>query len=181
MLEALAVAPADASATLPTAAVVMVCESVALVEVALAASPLYRATMPCTPAVSVLTVHAAVRVLPLPTSATAEQPEIATAFAVNATVPVGDAPVTDAVNVTFDPWVAGFAELASAVLVTDEGAATPQASTSTIREAPSGVPVMLIRIRSVVNWANVTVFLISELPVTVASVTHAEPFQPCTV
>jgi hypothetical protein len=47
-----------------------------------------------------------------------------------------------------------------------------------ILEAPSAVAVMLIRMRSVVVAANVTVRLISEFDVTVASVTHADPFQP---
>src|SRR5688572_16378858 len=53
----------------------------------------------------------------------------------------------------------------------------PNASISVILDAPSGVDVMLMRMRSVVVCANVTVRLINEFDVTVASVTHAEPFQ----
>ena len=52
-------------------------------------------------------MHAAVRVLPDPTRLTAPQPAIVVPSAVNATVPVGAAPVTDAVNVTGAPVTDG--------------------------------------------------------------------------
>ncbi len=61
--------------------------------------------------------QAAVRVLPLPARATAEQPAIDTPPLVKLTLPVGAMPVTDAVNVTLAPATDGFAELASVVVV----------------------------------------------------------------
>src|SRR2546422_5512796 len=73
--------------------------------------------MLCTPAVSVLVVHAAVRLLPLPANATAEHPAIEVAPSLKLTVPVGLAPVTVAVKVTFVPTVDGFKELLSVVVV----------------------------------------------------------------
>ncbi len=63
--------------------------------------------------------QAAVRVLPLPASATALQPVIDAPPLVKLTVPVGAIPVTDAVNVTLAPTADGFAELASVVVVAD--------------------------------------------------------------
>jgi hypothetical protein len=92
-------------------------ESAALLDVALAASPLYVATMLCVPAASVLLVHAAVRLLPLPANTTAEQPPIDVAPSLKLTVPVGLAPVTVAVKVTFVPAVDGLEELMSVVVV----------------------------------------------------------------
>jgi hypothetical protein len=55
--------------------------------------------------------------LVLPTSATAPQPAIAVPASVKATAPVGDAPLTVAVNVTLAPATDGFGELASVVVV----------------------------------------------------------------
>ena len=52
------------------------------------------------PAVRAEVEHAAVRVLPLPVSATAEQPAIDVPPSLKLTLPVGAAPVTVAVNVT---------------------------------------------------------------------------------
>ena len=69
------------------------------------------------PAASADVEHAAVRVLPLPASATAEQPAIETPPLVKLTLPVGAAPVTDAVNVTLAPTADGLAELASVVVL----------------------------------------------------------------
>ncbi len=73
--------------------------------------------MPCTPAASAAVAHVALRVLPEPVSATDEHPASAVPDSVNATVPVGAAPVTLAVNVTLWPCVEGLAELASVVVV----------------------------------------------------------------
>ena len=67
------------------------------------------------PAVRALVAHAAVRVSPLPESATALQPEIELPPSVKLTEPVGLLPVTVAVKVTVDPAVDGLTELASAV------------------------------------------------------------------
>src|SRR5881397_2637418 len=75
------------------------------------------ATMLCVPAASVLVVHAAVRLLPLPASATAEQPAIELPPSLKLTDPVGFAPVTVAVKVTLLPTVDGFKELPSVVVV----------------------------------------------------------------
>src|SRR2546430_11946401 len=73
--------------------------------------------MLCVPAASVLVVHAAVRLLPLPANAAAEHPAIDVAPSLKLTVPVGLAPVTVAVKVTFAPTVAGLEELMSVVVV----------------------------------------------------------------
>jgi hypothetical protein len=62
-------------------------------------------------------VHAAVRELPLPLNATAEQPEIAVPPSLKSMLPVGALPVTVAVSVTLAPIAAGLAELARPVVV----------------------------------------------------------------
>ena len=59
--------------------------------------------------------HCAVRVLPLPARAIAEQPLIELAPSLKLTLPVGLEPVTDAVRVTFAPTVEGFNDEASVV------------------------------------------------------------------
>jgi hypothetical protein len=64
-----------------------------------------------------LVVHAAVRVLPLPASATALQPEIDVPPSVKLIVPVGAKPVVDAVKVTFTPGATGLLELDKLVLL----------------------------------------------------------------
>src|SRR5262245_8881687 len=69
--------------------------------------------MLCTPATSALVLHAAVP----PASGTAAQPVIVVPESLKLTEPVGEAPLTVAVSVTTEPTVAGFAELASAVVV----------------------------------------------------------------
>ncbi len=61
------------------------------------------------------------------------------------------------------------------------GAPAVKASTSEIYEYPSGLLVTLIRMRSVVTAAKLTVRLTRLLPVIVACVTQADPFQVCTV
>jgi len=103
-------------------------ESAALLDVAFAASPLYVARMLCAPAASVLVVHAAVRLLPLPVNATAEQAAIDVAPSLKLIVPVGIAPVTVAVKVTFVPTVDGLEELLSVVVV----AVPPEVVTLTV-------------------------------------------------
>ena len=67
------------------------------------------------PAASAEVEHAAVRVLPLPVSATAEQPEIEELPSMKLTLPVGATPVTVAVKVTLVPTTDGLAELAMVV------------------------------------------------------------------
>ena len=52
------------------------------------------------PALKLLVLHAAVRVLPIPLRATAAQPAIDVPPSVKLTLPVGFVPVTVAVNVT---------------------------------------------------------------------------------
>ncbi len=71
--------------------------------------------MLCVPAVSVDVVHVAVRVLPLPASATAAQPTSDVAPSLKLMVPVGATPVTEAVNVTLAPNADGVPELARTV------------------------------------------------------------------
>ena len=104
-------------ATVVVLADLTTCDSVALADAALVALPPYAATMLRVPAASVLVVHAAVRVLPLPVRATAEQPVIDVPPLVKLTPPVGASPVTDAVKVMLPPATDGFAELTSAVVV----------------------------------------------------------------
>src|SRR5436190_19749924 len=84
--------------------------------------------MLCTPAVRPLVMHAAVRTLPEPVSAAAEQPAIDVAPSLKLTDPVGLVPVTVAVKVTFVPAVDGFKELLSVVVV----AAPPAVETLTV-------------------------------------------------
>ena len=69
------------------------------------------------PTTSAVVAHAAVRALPAPVSATAEQPAIDVPPSVKFTVPVGAAPVTVAVKVTLAPTVDGFNELTCVVVV----------------------------------------------------------------
>ena len=73
--------------------------------------------MLCVAAVSALVLHAAVLLLPLPTSAMALQPLIELAPSLKLTLPVGLLPATVAVKVTLVPTVDGFFELASVVVV----------------------------------------------------------------
>ena len=109
-------------------ALLTACDSAALLDVAFTASPLYVAMMLCVPAASVLVVHAAVRLLPLPVNATAEQAAIDPAPSLKLTDPVGLMPVTVAVKVTFVPYADGFAELVSVVVV----AVPPEVVTLTV-------------------------------------------------
>src|SRR5215831_9215525 len=80
------------------------------------------------PAVSVVVEQVAVRVLLLPTSATAAQAESEVPPSVKFTLPVGLVPVTAAVNVTKDPRADGLVELESVVVV----AAPPPVVTLTV-------------------------------------------------
>src|SRR5215475_8966414 len=73
--------------------------------------------MLCVAAARLVVLHAALRVLPLPVSATAEQPLMELAPSLKFTVPVGEVPVTVAVKVTFVPIVDGLVELPSVVVV----------------------------------------------------------------
>src|SRR5258708_28867564 len=75
--------------------------------------------MLCVATLRLAVEHAAVRTLPLPPKATAEQPAIEMPPSVKLTLPVGEAPVTVAVNVTLAPETDGFEELASVVVVAD--------------------------------------------------------------
>src|SRR5450432_236324 len=73
--------------------------------------------MLCVAAVNADVVHAAVRVFPAPLSATAPQVVMVVPPSVKLTVPVGAAPVTDAVNVTLCPTVDGLSELITLVVI----------------------------------------------------------------
>ncbi len=84
--------------------------------------------MLCVPPLKALVVQAAVRLLPLPAKATAEQPLIVLPPSVKATDPVGAVPLTVAVKVTFAPTVDGLSELASVVVL----AAAPPTVTLTV-------------------------------------------------
>src|SRR5262245_65817797 len=85
--------------------------------------------MLCVPADRAAVEHAAVRVLPLPESATAEQPESDVTPSAKFTLPVGLVPVTVAVKVTLAPAVDGLAELTRVVVV----AAPPPLVTLTVK------------------------------------------------
>jgi len=85
-------------------------KSAMLLDAALPASPAYAATMLCVVAFKADVVHAAVRVLPAPVSATALQPAMVVPPSVKFTGPVGALPVTDAVNVMLVATIVGFAE-----------------------------------------------------------------------
>lgn len=95
----------------------IVCDRDGLLDAALAASPPYLATMLCFPTVRAFVVQAALRVLPVPVRAIAEQPLIELAPSLKSTLPVGALPVTLAVNVTLAPEADGLAELVSVVVV----------------------------------------------------------------
>ncbi len=71
----------------------------------------------CVATLSVPVVHAAVLVLPLPTSATALQPAIEAPPSLKLTLPVGATPVTVAVKLTLVPNVDGFFELTTLVVL----------------------------------------------------------------
>jgi hypothetical protein len=92
-------------------ALLTTCVTVFDVDVALLPSPLYVDVIECDATLSADVEHPALPLL----SATFEQ--IAVAPSLNVTVPVGDWPVTVAVNVTFWPNVEGFTEEPSAVLL----------------------------------------------------------------
>jgi hypothetical protein len=98
-------------------AVLTTCDKVALFDARLLASPPYEATMLCVATDSVLVVHAAVLLFPLPASATALQPAIEAPPSLKLMLPVGAMPPTVAVKVTLAPNVDGFFELASAVVL----------------------------------------------------------------
>src|SRR5207244_48145 len=100
---------------------------------------------------------------------------------VKLTPPVGFVPVTEAVKVTAAPTVDGLSELASTVVVEPTAASTPHASISVMQEYGLSALLILTRIRSVVNAVKVTLRLTRLLPLTVARVIQAEPFQPWTV
>src|SRR6266536_953898 len=87
---------------------VTVSANVGLVDVALAVSPLYFATMLSVPAGRLADAHFAT---PLESAALQRAAPLAVKF----TVPVGDLPVTVAVNVTLVPAAAGLRELVTAV------------------------------------------------------------------
>jgi hypothetical protein len=72
--------------------------------------------MVCVPTASEVVAQVAVRVFPEPESALPEQPEIDVPLRVKLTVPLGEDPVTVAVNVTLTPTAAGLRELTIAVV-----------------------------------------------------------------
>jgi hypothetical protein len=134
-----------------------------------------------TPTARLLILQAAVRMLPTPVRATAPHPVSATLFSEKRTLPVGLDPVIEAMNVTEATAGAGLPELVNDVVVVGKPvAAAVQASISMMREYEARALVTLTRMRSVVNAGNATLRLTRLLPLTAASVTHAEPFQPCT-
>ena len=69
------------------------------------------------PTARLAVAQVAVRTLPLPVRATPLQPTMDIPPSVKLTLPVGAAPVTDAVNVTLAPNADGLGELASAVVL----------------------------------------------------------------
>jgi hypothetical protein len=100
---------------------------------------------------------------------TALQPLIALPSLAKATVPVGLLPVTVAVKVTLVPATAGLAELPAWSCWRQASPPTPQASISVIARVAAERAVTLIRMRSVVNAAKLTVRFTRLLPLTLAS------------
>ena len=88
------------------------------------------------PTARLLIWQAAVRLLPVPVSATAPQLASATLFSVKLTLPVGFDPATVAVKVTAAPKGAGVPEVASVVVLVAGGVVTAgvHASISVMRE-----------------------------------------------
>ena len=84
------------------------------------------------PTVSVDVEQVAVRVLPLPASATAEQPASDVAPSLKLTVPVGADPVTVAVNVTLAPTIDGVNDVATIVDVAPAAGLTTCDSTALV-------------------------------------------------
>jgi hypothetical protein len=82
----------------------------------LVASPPYAAVTLCVPTARVLVVHLAVRLLPVPARAIAEQPLIEVAASLKLTDPVGDVPETVAVKVTAVPAIEGVSEVVTAIV-----------------------------------------------------------------
>ena len=99
--------------------------------------------MLCTPAASADVVHAAVRVFPVPASATAVQPASGVPASLNATVPVGAVPVTLAVSVTLWPAVDGLVPLASVVVDVVCAAPTDTCTVSALDDADCTAITML--------------------------------------
>src|SRR6266446_1371794 len=93
------------------------------------------------PVLKPLVLHAAVRVLPAPVSATAPHPLMVVPPSVKLTLPVGAVPVTDAVKVTLVPTVEGFNELDTVVVV----AVLPPIATETVKR-PDGPGVALLTV-----------------------------------
>src|SRR5213593_1891931 len=98
------------------------------------------------PMLSVLMLHAALRLLPEPVSAMALQPLSALPPSVKLTLPVGLVPTTVAVKDTLAPLAAGFAELAKLVVVAlgPGVAARTAAAASTIPAPHSAVVQSLV-------------------------------------
>jgi hypothetical protein len=90
---------------------------VELVEALLDESPPYAALMPWLPAARAAVAHVAVRVLPEPLRAAAEQPGMDVEPSLKFTVPVGDVPLTVAVKVTLLPTVEGVSDVAILVVL----------------------------------------------------------------
>src|SRR5664279_2204866 len=109
--------PLVVNAKLVLPLVLMTSETELLVAAALLASPAYAAAIVCVPVLSVLVVQTAVRVLPLPDIAAAEQPLIVVPSDVKLTLPVGAMAVMLAVKVTDAPADAGLDELVSAAVL----------------------------------------------------------------
>jgi hypothetical protein len=75
--------------------------------------------MLCVPTARLLVLHCAVRVLPLPASATAARPLIVLPPSVKLTVPVGVLPMTVAVKVTLAFAADGLSELLGKPILRD--------------------------------------------------------------
>src|SRR3954468_11877537 len=83
-----------------------------------------------------LVVHAAVLLLPLPLSTTALQPPMALPSLAKLTLPVGLAPVTVAVIVTFVPVTTGLPEVVSVVVLTANPVPAATAAPASSKPAP---------------------------------------------
>ena len=116
-----------------------------------------RATvMPWLPTLSVAVTHFAVRALPDPVSAIAEQALIELAPSLKSTVPVGALPLTVAVKVTLLPPVDGVSEVASVLLKKNPVAlkATKDAVRRVREMTYENAEDYLIRAQEALNWLD---------------------------
>src|SRR5436190_19977276 len=135
----------------------------------------------CVPTPRLLIMQLAV--LGLPTASVPAAQPIGLPFSVKVTLPLAALPLTDALSVMLPPSCAGFAELASVVVLATglPGAPALHASISVSREKEASALVMVMRIALTLAAAKLTVRLTRVLPATGApSAIQLPPASPST-